>query len=122
MSDKITELTGVEARYTVLGHTQRGGCPTSYDRILATKFGAYAAKLAVDGMYLAVTEKRQCLPAIGDYGKMVSLRGMNIETVQITPSLEEQKMVNPADDQMVWAARMVGTIFGDERLDQITPY
>ena len=49
VSDKIAELTGVETRYTVLGHIQRGGTPTSYDRILASKFGALAAKLVIDG-------------------------------------------------------------------------
>ena len=49
VADKIAEQTGVETRVTVLGHIQRGGTPTSYDRILATKFGALAAKLAVDG-------------------------------------------------------------------------
>jgi len=98
IADKLAEQTGVETRVTVLGHIQRGGTPTSYDRILATKFGALAAKLAIDG----------------DYGKMVALRGTRVEAVAITPSLEEQKKVDPSDDQMVLAARMVGTIFGDE--------
>jgi len=103
VADKIAEETGVETRHTVLGHIQRGGTPTSYDRILATKFGALAAKLAIDG----------------NYGKMVSLRGQLVEAVPITPSLEEQKKVEPETDQMVWAARMVGTIFGDENPDTI---
>jgi 6-phosphofructokinase 1 len=47
--DEIAKATGVESRYTVLGHIQRGGTPTSFDRILATKFGVLAATLAAEG-------------------------------------------------------------------------
>ncbi len=46
VADNIEENTGRETRVTVLGHLQRGGSPTPYDRILSTKFGAFAIKLA----------------------------------------------------------------------------
>jgi len=62
----------------------------------------------------------QHLYSIGDYGKMVSLRGTRVEAVPITASLEEQKKVDPVNDQMVLAARMVGTIFGDEDADTVS--
>ena len=51
---------------------------------------------------------------------MVSLRGTRVEAVPITASLEEQKKVDPVNDQMVLAARMVGTIFGDEDADTVS--
>src|SRR3712207_4023631 len=64
---EIEERTGYETRVTILGHIQRGGTPTAFDRVLATRFGI----AAID----AVEE--------GDYGKMVALRGTNIERVPI---------------------------------------
>jgi 6-phosphofructokinase len=100
VSEQIAKETGMDTRYVILGHVQRGGSPTSFDRILATKFGSMAAQLAIDGTY----------------GYMASLKGTDVVKVRITAAMQEQRKVNPATDQMVWAARNVGTIFGDEVL------
>lgn len=62
LADEVARWTGAESRAVVLGHTQRGGKPTAYDRVLATRFGLHA----VD----AVHE--------GDRGVMVALRGTDI--------------------------------------------
>jgi 6-phosphofructokinase 1 len=96
ISQKITDETKIETRCTVLGYVQRGGTPTSYDRILATKYGAKAAELACEG----------------HYGLMVSLKGTDIVTVQITGDMQEQKLVN-FDNQLIWTARSLGISFGD---------
>lgn len=93
----IAEKTELETRVTVLGHLQRGGAPTSFDRILATKFGVLACKLAAE-------EK---------YGMMVALRGNEVVPVAIKDAISRQKLV-PPDHQMVLAAKSVGTSFGDE--------
>jgi 6-phosphofructokinase 1 len=97
---KITEGTGCETRVTVLGHLQRGGTPTAYDRILATKYGWMAAQLV----------------AAGKFGRMVALRGSEIIAVPIRSAIAQLKTV-PPQHQMVLAARAVGTSFGDETDD-----
>ena len=95
---KIAEGTQTETRVTVLGHLQRGGSPTPFDRILATKFGAAACKAAAEGRF----------------GVMVALRGTEIVTVPIQEAISHLKVV-PMDHAMIQAARSVGTSFGDER-------
>ena len=97
VADNIEKNTGRETRVTVLGHLQRGGSPTPYDRILATKFGAFAISLA----------------AKKKFGKMASLRGNEIVEVEIADAISKQKLVKP-DNQAVLAARAVGISFGDE--------
>jgi len=96
VADKIEELTGRETRVTVLGHLQRGGSPTPYDRILATKFGAFAIDL--------VANKK--------FGRMVALKGNEIKNVKIEDAISHQKLVNP-DDQAVFVAKSLGISFGD---------
>ncbi len=96
IAKQITENTGLETRVTVLGHLQRGGSPTAFDRILATKFGAHAL----------LTASR------GEFGTMVSLRGNDVISVQLEDAIKRQRLV-PPDSQMVFAARAVGTSFGD---------
>ena len=76
---EIEERTGFETRVTILGHVQRGGTPTAYDRILATRFGV----AAID----AVNDK--------DYGKMVSLQGTRIVRVPIGDAVGTLKTVDP---------------------------
>ena len=76
---EIEERTGWETRMTILGHVQRGGTPTAYDRVLATRFGV----AAVD----AVTR--------GDTGKMVALRGTDVVTVPLSEALAEPKLLDP---------------------------
>ncbi len=97
VADKIEELTKRETRVTVLGHLQRGGSPTPYDRILATKFGAFAIDL--------VANKK--------FGRMVSLKCNEIKNVKIEDAIARQKLVKP-DDQAVFVAKSLGISFGDE--------
>ncbi len=93
---KIQEETKLETRVTVLGHLQRGGSPTAFDRILATKFGALALRAASNG----------------EFGCMVSLRGRDVVTVRLEDAIRRQRLV-PLDSQLILAARAVGTCFGD---------
>jgi 6-phosphofructokinase 1 len=86
-----------DIRVTVLGHVQRGGSPTSFDRILALRFGHAAAELV----------------AKGEFGKMVALRTPNIVAVPISDAIDKQKVVDPKGP-MVTAARDIGVYFGDE--------
>ncbi|MFA8343119.1 MAG: 6-phosphofructokinase [Rhodothermaceae bacterium] len=99
VAKKIEENTGLETRYTVLGHLQRGGSPTPYDRILSTKFGTYAIELA---------SKR-------DFGKMVALQGNEIVAVDIEDAIARQKLVKPGN-QAVMAAHAVGVSFGTKNI------
>lgn len=78
VGNKIEELTGIETRVTILGHVQRGGSPTAYDRILATRFGVRA----VDAV-----KKKQ-------FGKMVALRAEEIIMVDLEEAVLESKTVD----------------------------
>lgn len=93
---KIQEETGLETRVTVLGHLQRGGSPTPYDRILATRFGTMAVRLAAEGKF----------------GRMVCLRGTEISSVPIKEAIAQSRHV-PLDAPILRTARSVGTSFGD---------
>jgi 6-phosphofructokinase 1 len=77
LSEEIEKRTGKEARCTVLGHIQRGGTPTAFDRVLATRFGLHAIA--------AVHEE--------DFGSMVALRGTDIVRVPLTEATRELKTV-----------------------------
>jgi ATP-dependent phosphofructokinase / diphosphate-dependent phosphofructokinase len=77
LAKEIEKRTGKEARTTVLGHIQRGGTPTAYDRVLATRFGLQAIDAAHEG----------------DYGKMVALRGTEIVRVGLDEATAELKTV-----------------------------
>jgi 6-phosphofructokinase 1 len=78
LAERIEERTGFESRYSVLGHIQRGGSPTAFDRFLGTRFGVAAVDLA----------KR------GGFGRMVAIRGMNIVDVPIAEALGSPKTVD----------------------------
>ncbi|MBN1424325.1 ATP-dependent 6-phosphofructokinase [Candidatus Fermentibacteria bacterium] len=93
----ITEATDIETRVTILGHLQRGGSPTPFDRILATKFGTKATELVAEGAF----------------GRMAALQSNEIVSVDIKDAIERQKLV-PPDHEIIRAARAVGTSFGDE--------
>ena len=97
VADDVERVTGIESRVTVLGHLQRGGTPTAFDRILATRFGALAADLVADGIY----------------GKMTALKGSEIVPVPLEAAVAGLKLVDP-ESSIVKAAREVGTSFGDE--------
>ncbi|MFA5388466.1 MAG: ATP-dependent 6-phosphofructokinase [Candidatus Omnitrophota bacterium] len=91
----IEKITGLETRVTVLGHLQRGGEPSPFDRILATRFGAYACGLA----------------AKGDFGKVVVLKKGDIGTVDLAKVAGNTKRVN-LEDPVIKTALAVGTSFG----------
>jgi 6-phosphofructokinase len=78
---EIERRTGYETRTTVLGHVQRGGTPTAFDRVLATRLGA----AAID----AVAERRWCT--------MTALRGQRVELVPLAEAVAELRTVPPED-------------------------
>ncbi|MBB6474614.1 6-phosphofructokinase 1 [Sphaerisporangium rubeum] len=77
LAQEIEKRTGKEARTTVLGHVQRGGTPSAYDRVLATRFGLHAIDAVNDG----------------DFGKMVALRGTDIVRARLEEATAELKTV-----------------------------
>jgi 6-phosphofructokinase 1 len=79
LAREIEERTGKEARTTVLGHIQRGGTPTAFDRMLATRFGLHAIDAVADGAF----------------GHMVALRGTEIVRVPLSDATTELKTVRP---------------------------
>ncbi|HEX7940073.1 MAG TPA: ATP-dependent 6-phosphofructokinase [Gemmatimonadaceae bacterium] len=93
---QIQERTGKETRSLVLGHLQRGGTPTGYDRVLATRFGGAAVR--------AVEQRK--------WGCMVALQSPHIVTIPLAAALRDVKRVDPAGD-MVQTARQIGISFGD---------
>jgi ATP-dependent phosphofructokinase / diphosphate-dependent phosphofructokinase len=92
----LERLTGKEARSVVLGHLQRGGSPTSFDRVLATRFGARAVELA----------RR------GDFGKLVASHPPDIVAVSMSEVVGRTKTV-PLGHDIVHTARAIGISFGD---------
>ncbi|GAA2649462.1 6-phosphofructokinase [Streptomyces lunalinharesii] len=80
LAKEIEGRTGKEARTTVLGHTQRGGTPSAFDRWLATRFGLHAIDAVRDA----------------DYGTMVALRGTDIVRVPLSEATAKLKTVDPA--------------------------
>ena len=93
---QIQDRTGKEARSLILGHLQRGGQPTGYDRLLATRFGGAAVRAVAEGRW----------------GHMVALQSPHIVTIPITEALREPKRVDPNHD-VVLTARAIGIAFGD---------
>jgi phosphofructokinase-like protein len=79
LADEIEKRTGKEARATVLGHVQRGGTPTAFDRVLATRFGVHAIDAVHDGAF----------------GMMVALRGTDIVQVPLGEAISQLKLVPP---------------------------
>jgi len=96
IGNAIGEATGKDVRVTILGHVQRGGSPSPYDRILATRFGVAAVELI----------------ARGEFGRMVCLRGAGIGSVPLGEAVGSPRFVDPASES-VQAARAVGISFGD---------
>jgi 6-phosphofructokinase 1 len=97
IGEAVAEGSHKEVRVTVLGHTQRGGSPSPYDRILSTRFGVAAVDLI----------------ARKGFSKMVGLRGDKIVSVNIADAIGKMKAVDPTGE-MVNTARAVGIHFGDE--------
>jgi len=96
VGDAISLCAHKEVRVSVLGHIQRGGSPTAFDRVLATRLGVAAVDLV----------------AQGQFGKMVCLRGERIEAAEITEAIGHLKTVDP-QGELVRAARAIGICFGD---------
>jgi len=96
VAHEVMARTGKETRTCVLGHLQRGGAPTTQDRILGTRFGVKAVELIADGQF----------------GHMVSYQNYQVLAVPIARAVHRLRLVQP-DSQMVDTARAVGISFGD---------
>jgi ATP-dependent phosphofructokinase / diphosphate-dependent phosphofructokinase len=92
---EISRRLKIETRVTVLGHIQRGGKPSTFDRLLATRLGVEAVHLI----------------ARGELGKMVALRGQRVVSVSLAEAVGRQKIVDP-EGQMVKTAEAVGICVG----------
>ena len=93
---QIQERTGTEVRVTVPGHTQRGGSPCPYDRVLCTRLGAAAGQLILND----------------DYGYMVAMINGETKKVPLGDVAGKLKMVEP-DSKMIQEAKLIGISFGD---------
>jgi 6-phosphofructokinase 1 len=96
LANKISDELGIESRETVLGHIQRGGSPSAFDRILSTRLGFGAVNLI----------------AGGSFGRMVCLKTPGIESVPLEEAVKQLKKVSIELD-MVRAAKAIGVSFGD---------
>lgn len=96
LAEEIEERLGVETRATVLGHIQRGGATSPYDRILSTRFGVKAMELAISG----------------NFGKMVALMGNEVGYVSLEDAVGQLRTV-PPDHELIRVARTMGISFGD---------
>lgn len=99
ISEAINTFTGIETRETVLGYIQRGGSPSPFDRILATRYGSFAA---------------QCI-AEGNFGTMAAIIDNKTIAVPLSEVGGKTRLVAP-DDPLVAIARRMGISFGDEHL------
>ncbi|HEY9855487.1 MAG TPA: 6-phosphofructokinase [Stenomitos sp.] len=93
---ELEELVGLEARATILGHLQRGGTPSAYDRVLATRYGAAAVELLMEGKY----------------GNMVTLKGNGMSYDSLEHVIGKIKTVDP-EGELVRTAKNIGISFGD---------
>lgn len=96
LASEIERMTGIETRAVIIGHLQRGGVPTAFDRILATRLG----NKAVD-----MIEKEK-------YGYMVGVKGNSLAEVSLEDVARGSRQI-PLDDPLIQSARSVGTCFGD---------
>ena len=104
LADDLEDRLDSEVRTTILGHMQRGGTPTAYDRNLSTAFGARAASL--------VAQER--------YGRMVALQNGAFTTVALSDVANKTRTV-PLDSPLIASALDVGTSFGVQNLDDELP-
>ncbi|MCI5753779.1 MAG: 6-phosphofructokinase [Clostridiales bacterium] len=96
LAELLEEMTGQETRVTIPGHFQRGGPPCPHDRLLATRFGAEAARLIMEGRF----------------GRMVAMQNGQITSVPLTEAASRTKFLSP-DDPVIRDARQIGICFGD---------
>lgn len=97
LSHELEDRTGIESRYVVLGHVQRGGTPVAADRVLATQFGDHAMHLLRNG-------KRN---------RLVVMHGRELADINLTDAADKQRLV-PDNHPLVQAARSVYTSFGND--------
>ena len=97
VANEMEKRTGLESRYIVLGHVQRGGTPTPFDRVLATVLAHHAVELLVAGRF----------------GELVVIRGTKLDSVPIESAADRVRTVDPGDP-LILAARAVATCFGDK--------
>ncbi|MGC4077610.1 MAG: ATP-dependent 6-phosphofructokinase [Rubrivivax sp.] len=97
LQQQLEPLVDCEVRTTLLGHTQRGGSPTPFDRVLATRFGYHAAQLV----------------EAGQFGRMVALQGDAVVSVPIAEVAGKNRLV-PRDHELVRAARGIGVSLGEK--------
>jgi 6-phosphofructokinase 1 len=95
VAQQIGQCLEMEVRVTVLGHLQRGGSPTTFDRSLGSRFGTRAVAMA----------------AAGEFGRMACLRGRRIETVTIEEATRDLKLVDP-EGEIVRTAEDLGIMMG----------
>ncbi len=100
VASRLEELTGKETRSVVLGHLQRGGAPTSFDRVLATRMGGKAVDLLLNG----------------ETDKMVAFHPPDIVGIPLIDVVGKTRNV-PLDSDVVATARSLGVTFGDEDFD-----
>lgn len=96
LAKKLENITGIEARVTILGYLQRGGKPSSFDRILATQLGSACANAIING----------------EYGIMISAKSNNMVHVPLEKVAGKRKTV-PLDHPWIKSARKIGVSFGD---------
>ncbi|MDO4633382.1 MAG: ATP-dependent 6-phosphofructokinase [Eubacteriales bacterium] len=96
IADEIQKRTGTEVRVTVPGHTQRGGSPCPYDRVLSTRLGAAGAKAIMNG----------------EFGYMIGIVNGKTKKVPLGDVAGKLKCVSP-DDQIIKEAKLIGISFGD---------
>ena len=99
LSNMIEDRTKIESRACVLGHTQRGGTPTAFDRWLSTLYGAKALEMVLEGKF----------------GYMAAFRDFKITEVKITDAISDLKRVDPNGDE-VRAALEIGMSFGSSTI------
>jgi len=97
LREQLQPLLKSEVRATVLGHVQRGGAPTPFDRVLATQFGHEAARLVQKGQF----------------NRMVTLKGSELQSVGLDQIAGQNRRV-PRDHSLLMTAREIGVAFGDE--------
>ena len=97
MAEKVQKRTDQEVRIAIPGHTQRGGSPCPYDRVLSTRLGAAAAEAILDG----------------DFGNMVGIRNDKVTRVPLAEVAGKLKYVDPASD-IIKEAKLSGISFGEK--------
>ena len=96
IADELTKRLGSEVRVTVPGHTQRGGSPCPYDRVLSTRLGAACAQSIIDGQF----------------GVMIGIVNNETKRIPLEESAGKLKYVDP-DSQIIKEAKLIGISFGD---------